>query len=173
MKKYLLVGIVSLIVSFTYGQSDTAISYSGIVKINGTTLQLYQKAKTWLNNTFNDSKEVIQIDDKELGQISIRAIMPVNCTYHALGTRTYKNDIDFQLAIYIKEGKYKYVFSNYSCSEMQWGFTSSIDAPPHRTMGKKLANEVWTSTKEGIDSRTNALIESLKDFMNKKVDSDF
>lgn len=50
----------------TFPTKDGKVFYEHVdTAADGTAAQLYDKAKIWLANIFNDSKEVIQVDNKE------------------------------------------------------------------------------------------------------------
>src|ERR1700710_520458 len=70
--------ILVLAASHCFAQKDTIqlpykdgkVIYQQIDTINGATkTQLYDKAKLWVANAFKSANAVIQIDDKENGQI--------------------------------------------------------------------------------------------------------
>src|SRR4051812_34588515 len=93
-------------------QSDTAISYSEVVESAAGKDQLFQRARQWYNETFSDSKQVLQIADKETGELSGQGFMlvPVKAKYWKSDNAFWQ--LAFTVNVWIKEGKYKYEFSN-------------------------------------------------------------
>ena len=71
--------------------------------------QLYSLAKTWVVNNFVDSKEVIQLDDKENGQIIAKGLFQYS-HWRFLGSEGYKGHFRFSLSIQVKDGRYRYSF---------------------------------------------------------------
>ena len=94
--------------------SKEKVSYTEVVQVpDATREQLYLRAKAWFSNAFKDSKEVIQMDDRESGTIMGKgnktiwletAFVPVEVTLH------------FTVKVFCKEGRYKYEITDMSYS---------------------------------------------------------
>ena len=79
MKKFTLLFVCCLITTIGLTQDnvldffpnkDGKINYSEVVNVDSVKKEeLYNRAKHWLVETFNSAKDVIQIDDKENGEI--------------------------------------------------------------------------------------------------------
>lgn len=82
------------------------IEYTELVKVDSMISQndLYLKAKEWMARTFNSAKEVIQMDDKDAGIIIGKG--------NFLEGKACR--INFTLKIQVKNGRFKYWFSDFS-----------------------------------------------------------
>lgn len=81
------------------------ITYSEIVKVDSATKEeLFYRARTWFVKTYADAKNVIQIQDKESGEIVGKGSskIPFMISYILLNHAIY---------IYAKDGRYKYIIT--------------------------------------------------------------
>lgn len=70
MKSILLLFLIPVIAHSQVPVKDGKGFYEVIdSSVKGTTQQLQVKAKMWMANAFKDSKEVIQLDDKDAGEV--------------------------------------------------------------------------------------------------------
>lgn len=172
--KYLSILLIVFFPSLCFSQTDTAMKYTDVVVIPGASKDLlFQKAWNWINENFKSDKDVIQIQDKESGELAAKGIMVVPATFHSMGKRTYNYDINFNLSIIVKEGKYKYVFDGFKEETFKWFFTSSAVAPETPHSYKKQRDECWNSLKENINIQIISLITTLKKSMAEKSNTDF
>lgn len=72
--------------------------YTEVIEADGTKDELYVRARTWFAEAFRDSKNVIQMDDKDAGVII------------AKGTHEFVHDawVLFTLKVQVKDGRFKY-----------------------------------------------------------------
>ena len=174
--KYFLLFLFLITVKISFCQSDTTLTYTDIVQVEGINKQsLYERARSWANDVFKSSKDVIQINDKEIGEIAGKATFNASFSWNALGKRTATTDIDFKFEIIVKEGKYKYVFTDLTEDGYYGYLLTSAQECPYKTKGqsKSNSNMVWTSLKESSDNTMHELINSLKKAMQSKSDTDF
>ncbi len=88
---------------------DSLIVYEEVIYLKDSLYpkeKIYLRAKTWLTNTFNDVKQVIQMEDKDEGRLigkGLVTIVPAVLNSPA----TYGN---FTLQLDVKEGKIRYKF---------------------------------------------------------------
>lgn len=85
--------------------SDNRIDFSEVITVDSTITktQLYLSAKAWAVNMFKDSKEVIELDDKEAGIIMGKGAFKVYP-----GMFLTNGFIKFTFKIQCKQGRYKY-----------------------------------------------------------------
>lgn len=174
--------LLFILFPFYVNAQDTVISYSEIVTVDSASKNdLFIKARQWVNETFKSSKDVLQINDKETGELSGKGIMPVIVHMKYLGDRTYTFEANFAINIWVKDGRYKYEFKNFnvyfpdSHDESLGILTSSEECPTKFGFNsQKKTNEIWQSAKKGTDYQAKIIIASLKVAMQKKKsDSDF
>lgn len=169
--------------SLLYGQKDSALSFSGIVEVNGATkAELFSKARQWMNETFKDSKEVIQIADKESGEIAGKGIMQSYYVFKTFG-KEKPNPVmyDFSIGIYVKDGKYKYEFTSFKVEKNSYtsygGYlmTTATKSPQRLAMySQERSDGLWRSMKENLTITVNKFIEDLKEAMSTgKAKTDF
>lgn len=136
------------------------ITYTEIIPVSGTQDELYSKAREWFASTYNSAQNVIQMDSKE--DIIGKALMQVYYKGFPYGY------IHYTISIYFKDGKYKYVVSNfyhedeYNNAIPDYGLCEGMMNEKKKHDAKVC--DVLLST---LDANTRDLISSLKESMNK------
>ena len=174
--KNLLVLIFLVFTGNCFGQSDTTLKYTEVVQTEGVSKQsLYQRARSWTNDVFKNSKNVIQIDDKETGEIAGKAIFDATISWNVLGKRTTETTVNFKFQIIVKEGKYKYIFTDFTENNYYGYLLTSAKDNPYKTkgVGKKNLDMIWVSLKESTEYKISGLVSSLKNATRKKSEADF
>src|SRR5689334_22885937 len=106
MKQLLLLALISITLTHVRGQ-EKAITYTGVVTIDSTTSKdvLFSKAKRWVAENFNSAQAVIQNEDKEAGNLILKAgfqymqIVPL---------AKFDAFMHYTFSLSFKEGKFKY-----------------------------------------------------------------
>ncbi len=144
------------------------ISYSDVVSVDSslTKDELFIRAQTWVFETFKNPGNVIQMSDKNAGLIAGSGSMLFTTK---IGLGNPSGWISFNFKISVKQGKYKYEFSNFvhSCKYPAWTVGTVTDDPPK--MGfKKLVQEI----KDTISLNISEMLKSLNSDMitNSKND---
>lgn len=133
------------------------VTYSGVVQIDSLNKdQLYLLAKKWFVNTYKSAKAVIQLDDKENGVITGKGTF----AFSSLVNDTY---IDHTISIFVKDGRYKYVLTNFIYENKDKSF--DIENIPWG-YGKKMI----CST---IDAKAKMIIASLEEYMKTPQKDDW
>ena len=100
MGKIIFVFAISLITSWTNGQVEI-LAYTGVVQVDGVSKeQLYNRSRIWLANAYNNSKYVIQMEDKEVGQIIGKARM--SYVSSKMMQQKANGHIGYTIKIYVK-----------------------------------------------------------------------
>ena len=183
MKKAVVLFFI-LITLGSYAQEK--LSYNGKVQVDSNLKKndLFNNARTWFNNSFNNSKNVIQIIDKETGEISAKGSIKYTSNV-VLSSAVTSGYINFSVSIFVKDGKYKYEFTNfthegtpgvkYNNSGISFGLiTTHIECPkdiPGSWQGWR--NKVWDDIKSQINDNIIPLISSLKQTMITKANSNW
>lgn len=177
MKPLILFALVLLSIP-SYCQ-DSAISFSEIVQIdNVSQSDLFNRARMWVNDNFKSGKDVIQISDKEAGQITGTGKLQADYTYHGLANKIYHAVYTFSFKILVKDWKYKCIFEDFNNTgfvgyENMGGLglitSDTICHVKWPTSSRKQMNLILKSAKDNLTTRVNLLIASLKDSMNKKT----
>lgn len=163
-------------------QQDTLIAYSDIVQTDSIGQnQLFINARDWFNKTFNSSKDVLQIIDKENGQLSGKGILGGTFTVKYWGDYTSPIDCSFSIDIKVKEGKYKYSFTNFipkgdsrNVSSYFPTLTSSSTCPTKLpNLSQERTDRYWVIYKDAVNERMLEVINSLKISMVFESDDGF
>jgi hypothetical protein len=168
-------------------QADTIIKYWDVVKVDGASKDdLYQRARLWYNNSFKSSKDVLQIQDKETGELAGKGNFKTYYQYRLLGSNQKQFLLaHFAINLFVKEGKYKYEITNfelepdppYRDSYKTYTIpvlTSASEFPekwPYAS--KKLVNQMWTEIKANVDTEVKSIVSTLIQAMGSKPATDF
>src|SRR5258708_6037170 len=160
MKYVLFILLASPVIAFS--QKDSIVTYIGVVKIDSASKSdLYNAARQWFNYTFKDSKSVLQIQDKDAGQLSGKAASRGFFSSKVFGvSKKYPASFEFSIDIWVKDGKYKYQIFNIDNYQTGKGngpglgiLTSSETCPKKYPMTtKKRMNSSWASIKEAFQA---------------------
>ena len=113
MTKLTLTTVLLLMINSitTYGQ--TVLTYTEVIQVDSVTnIELYNRAKLWFATVYNSSNDVLQLENKEEGQLIGKAIMKYNPTVLS-GSETTKGSIKYTIKIFVKDGRYKYEISDF------------------------------------------------------------
>lgn len=174
MKKYILSFITIFLFSYSsFAQNekyvdsnyvkDGKIFFSDIEKVDSVkATDLYSRAKNWLAHEYNSAKAVIQVDDKDGGQIVSKGIMVVI----PKGFLAEPTKIEHIVSIFVKDGKYKVEISEFRITQI--GSAFGFNAPL----------ESWSALNKrkltiAVQEETIEMLESLKKTMNSPLTSDF
>ncbi len=151
------------------------ITYSEVVDANNITSdELFLRAHTWVANRFKSANNVIQLNDKEAGRLigkgNLDAGIPKsNSGIIKSGILVF---VYFTVDIQVKEGKYKYSFTDLHC--ISAGTEAVYDLMSSRVIKnavwQKSLDKDWYEVKLDINNKMEALVDSLKEAMNKSSD---
>ena len=109
-KTIVLMTLFALLVSCA-GTLTTApkdIKYQQVIEVTGGKDTLFTKSLQWLAKTYTDSKEVIEYQDKEAGQIIGRGATQV--LYNPTGIAPIYLNIRYAITIEVKENRARITF---------------------------------------------------------------
>lgn len=89
-----------------------------IVQLDSTYTKemLYSNAKRWFAQVFNDANHVIQVDDRQGGEIIGKGYLAISWKYIFPETHNQK----FTISINVKDGKYRYKIYDVSYPELTY-----------------------------------------------------
>jgi hypothetical protein len=177
MKK--LITIIFVVAMAQVQAQSTAVTYTEVVQVDEASKkeQLYKRALNWFNSAFKDSKEVIQNQDKEAGEVTGKGSFEYTSKVF-LGSSGTKGYVNFIVKITAKDGRYKYEFTEYRHDGLtiDFGLLTTDEECPYKELTKygpkSWVNSVWVDLKAKSDAVSKPLIESLKTAMSKKLDSE-
>lgn len=164
-------------------ESTGKITFTDVIYLQDSTISkdvLFSKAQEWFAKTYNSSKSVLQMNDKESGKLIGKALMQV---YHkAMGKDYESGHINYTISIFVKDGRYKYEITDLHHTGQLSGSQKISDYGPceeminttHKTMGashQKLYNYYLLQVKENIEALVaNLIAEMQKTSVEKKGD---
>jgi len=95
------------------------ITYQGIIAVPGASqADLYARAETWIDKTYTTDKVVLA--NAAAGELVLKGARPVvvRREYEGVLRPSYAGVVRHTLTIYVKEGRYKYVFTDLSHDAM-------------------------------------------------------
>ena len=161
-----------------FGQEP--LTYTEIMQADGISkMELYTRAKLWFANAYNSANDVLQMDNKEGGQIIGKAIMQYKPTVFS-GSAATKGNIKYTIKIFVKEGRYKYEITDFIHDPNgnrygKWSMsliTTNEECYSPKPMAKNWSDKVWRDIKNQIENNMNPLIVSLKQGMIKQVETE-
>ncbi len=138
---------------------DGAVTYTEVVQTDSLNKEtLYLRAKKWFVGTYKSANDVIQLDDKEGGEITGKGIFKID--YY-----TRNPSISHTVTISVKNGRYRYVVTGFSYADNQSQSFNVENFPKSWAGKKKLYNN--------INEEVIRLIASLKKQMSASNKEDW
>ena len=120
-----LAAIQAIPIDSTTGQ----VHYSAVVLVPGVSKQeLYTRAKAWALKMYNSPADVMRIADADVGVVECQGFADENVKVLGMGM---KDRLYFTTRISVKEGRYKYEFSDLYFQSYP---TNGTPDPPARTV---------------------------------------
>lgn len=174
MKRQILILTLAILMAlFVSNAGANQLIYTEVVIVpNATKEALFQRANVWTVSAFNDAKTAIQISDKESGKIIGKSAFIYKQSFIMMCKAT-EGPISFVFKILVKDGKYKYEFSEFTHTGATKTFgliTDDRDYPFKVSFWDApfWYNDVWHDIKAQISVQINyGLISSLKEAMTK------
>ncbi len=155
-------------------EENGSVSYTEVIKVDSATKdQLYLAARKWFADNYKSANDVIQMDDKEAGEIIGKGLFYENLSFGVL-VGAEKVAVYHTVKISVKDGRYKYTITglrgNYHSSGSRIGTTYipgnevnfDIDNTPVK-FNKK--NE--EKFKAAVHAHVLSTIETIKSYMIK------
>lgn len=184
MKRITLILTFGFFLTFCKGQEP--LTYSGVVFVDSVSSkeELFERGRIWFANTFKDSKEVLQVNDKENGELIGRGAMKFESETFS-GSSATRGYIYFDIKVYTKQGRYRYEVTNFTHEgtggssygaiypPLSFGLITHDSLCPTNKLGEeyntktgdKWRNKLWKEFREKIGANTFSLVESLKTAM--------
>lgn len=180
-KFYTTLIFAAALISNLHGQDTiTPINYAAVVQVDSIPREvLFSTARKWFSEEFADYKSIVQFEDKEEGVITVKAIIYTKNYNDEYLYGQFACNVRCQISIYVKDGKYRYEFSNF--------IHDCIDNGQYKDLVKEnslgiLTNEksytknsrnayqkLWNETILSVDANVQDLINSLKKAMSSPI----
>jgi len=93
---------------------DGQIVFSKVIEMPDRSQEiLFKNGRLWLSTVIEDSNEQIEIQDEEAGELYVKNFMKYDPPLFKGGGLTSKGAIWYDLRIQVRDGKYKFTFSNF------------------------------------------------------------
>jgi hypothetical protein len=176
MERFLLTISLLLFLSLSI-KAQKPLTFEDVVTIDSTLMQesLYNRGHNWVVSIFKNPQKVIQLDDKQGGQIICKGNFAYNQKKFIWGgSETTKGYINFTIKLFFKNGRYKYVFTDFIHEPINDGnsfgvITTEEEYPGKMSLTSKSWRKwIWDDIKEQIDLNVKIFEASLLEEMNKK-----
>lgn len=128
--------------------------YTEVVPVAGASKNdLYTRAKSWVASNYPSSAN-ITMDDKEEGKIICKGNFPITL----MGA---KQTIDNTFTIEVKEGRYKYTFTDFFITSS----SGSVNRWPLERKDLAMKKSIYSS----VDGKVKGFIETIAETMNTEV----
>jgi hypothetical protein len=172
----LIISILTILPFWAFSQEP--LRYSEIIEVPAVNKdELFIRGREWFNENFKSAKDVLQINDKENGELSGKGIMEVPFELNYVGKMKYFTFVRFQMSVWVKDEKYKYELTNLDIigdsNNIQFGLITTSNETSVKSFGysAKKMNEMYLSIKQGAELKAKLMIEDLLAKMSKESKS--
>ena len=157
--------------------AQSPITYDQVIRLDSISKDdLFNRGNHWLVDVFKDPNRVIQLKDKEGGQIIGKGNFPYMQTKKSWSAWVNTEGVvNFTIKLYFKEGRYRYVITDFT-HDADWSFGAVTDAPDcgckFPFANKKWKGLIWNDLKDQIDVKVKDIATSLISSMEKKAEID-
>lgn len=142
------------------------ITYEGVVEVPGVSkADLYTRAYAWIAKTYRSANDVIQMQDKEAGQLVAKGLTRV--TARAMGMDMDAGVVRHTLSIYVKDGKYKYVITNLKHDDLR-PKAASVGPLESENLPFGMSKKVWANMKGQANRDIYNMVADLQSTMTLK-----
>lgn len=170
----LSLAIFSAFYSHCFAQAKPVpLTYSEVVEVSDSTTrgELFLRGREWFAETFKSSKEVLQINDKESGELVGKGIFNITYIVNYWGLHDQKADVDFTLSLWVKDGRYKYEMSNFNVQSVGGVYTNDDYKIKFPGLGQRKSQEIYLNIVDATKEKAQTVIQSLKAKMAGKSKS--
>lgn len=139
------------------------ITYKDIVQVNGTKTDIYNRALEWINVEYKNPVDVTRVKNVANGVIEL--VHRIDLYKTEKEVRRPAGTVDYTLKIEVKEGRYRYIFTNFLLHDVS-------RMPIEKWLDKtdKKYDPVFELYLQQVDTRVKELIVSLKSGMIPPVE---
>ena len=178
-----IITIITVFILSVPIHAQEPLAFEKIIYANDATKdQLFVSIYDWFATTYNDSKEVIQMSDKEQGLIVGKAIVKYLNINQKMSYVCYNGSIDYTIKVYIRDNRYKVVIDNFihagnpsSSSFCDIGLIDNREIYMESGWGTKPKNNTWKHLQvfvEGYSIMLFDLLEKKTNEINVELASD-
>jgi hypothetical protein len=147
------------------------ITYEGVVLVDGVSkADLFTRANAWAARTYRSANNVIQLNDKEAGQLLLKGNTRVSSRGNDFGV------VRHTLTIYVKDGRYKYRLTDLThdaAGAHNVYSAGPLEQPQGHLFTMNVGNKKpWEDIKMEATRDSRRLITSLESAMTLKGEKD-
>jgi hypothetical protein len=137
-----------------------------IVKDSVSKDELFNRSKNCFVSLFKNSQKVIQEENRENGVIVGKGNIKVYAK--ALGMTAPAGYVNFTISLYVKNGRYKYIISNFIHEGSGSNMPSVGNLENEKPGSFSWTNKQWNDVKNQVYNEIDNIIVTIKLEMNKK-----
>ncbi len=138
------------------------ITYKEVVPVQGTKLELFNRAVEWINKNYKNPADVTRVRNPETGLIEL--IHRIDLSYDDKGVNRSGGIVDYTLRLEMKDGRYRYTITGFNLKQ-----ASRIPIEKWLDKTDKAYTPAWDHYLYQLDDYTKKLIENLKKGMQPPV----
>lgn len=154
------------------------LEYTEVVPVEGApAAELYNRAMAWFVSSFVDSKQVLEVQNREEGLLIGKGTIGFEPP-SILSSNNIRGAITFTVSIMVKDGRYKYALTDFRHNgtrtsnwvAMDFGvITTSPVAPPVPDTTKGMREKDWKAMQQIATRHAKQLVVTLREAMTKPV----
>ena len=178
MKTKCFVLLSLLILSFENSNSQNPLKFEQVFNSEGKTKdEMFSKAMLWVAEHYNSANDVVQLSDKDAGNIIVKAMYN-----HRYGKAMYYGnswgDISYTLSIQFRDDKYKISVGPFNHEHeppttmisLSYGLVTDSVYCSQKWGKKKMAATYWAEIKKSCEIKAYEIFISLSEAIDKKED---
>jgi hypothetical protein len=147
------------------------LSFTEVVSVERTLAkELYLRAVSWLAHSVVDAESILEVQDRESGTLISKVAIPYEPNV-AASSENSRGVITFTVTIMVKDGRYKYMISDFTHHGSPSATEDAINFGPLTTAEEypEISTKIWKHLKTVSASRASDLIRSMKTAMSAPV----
>ncbi|WP_137906115.1 DUF4468 domain-containing protein [Chryseobacterium sp. 2VB] len=163
--------LILTLILFSATTSAQELKYEEVVPVDSTVTkqELYKRARSWFVNNFKEDGAILLVEDSSSGEITGDASLRYNTSKMYFAIQCTIGYVTFKTNIYVKDGRYKYVFHTFKhhgtdCRKngsVNYGLLT-LDEKPPKPENEYPRKVPWNDIKEKTDEKIKMLISGLK-----------
>jgi hypothetical protein len=147
------------------------ITYQGVVEVPSVNkADLYTRAYAWIAKTYRSANDVIQMQDKEAGQLVAKGLTQVQTK--SMGMTFDAGVVRHTLTIYVKDGRFKYVLTNLTHEAAGAPNIQSVGPLESQNLPFGDTKRFWADVKQDANRDAYRLVAELQTAMTLKGTKD-
>jgi hypothetical protein len=148
-----------------FPEVNSRVKYTEIIEVEGGVKKekLFEAIRKWFSDTYVSSKAVLEISDKETGELSGKGSMTVFYKMPIVVGRDV--NITYSISVWVKDGKYKYeiknIFGKYYTVDNSY---TEFEINNYKAKSNNRNEEEF---KNNVNVRIVALTQNLKNYITR------